>query len=332
MSKSAGNGVDPADVMKKSGADVLRLWVASVDYSQDVNIGDEILQRTSEAYRRIRNTFRFLLGNLDDFDYRTDAVHEWDSLAPIDRWALARTRQLLHEVESAYVNYKFHLVYRTVYEYIINDLSAIYMDVCKDRLYSEAPGSLARRSAQTVLMNVLETLVRVLAPILSFTTDEVWESYPQGLRYEGGHASNVQLAGWPEDSDFLPNASQTQEALIMGDFDTILEVRDVVTKALEDARGEKLINKSQEATVKVTAPQDVLDVIERYDEAVFEELFIVATVEFGVGTAIEAEVGVSDLEKCPRCWNYRTLGGNDKHPEVCERCAEALEAIGYEEA
>lgn len=332
MSKSAGNGIDPSDVMKKSGADVLRLWVASVDYSQDVNIGDEILQRTSEAYRRIRNTFRFLLGNLNDFDYRSDRISEWKSLAPIDRWALARTRQLLHEVEASYKSYKFHLVYRTVYEYIINDLSAVYMDVCKDRLYSEIADSPARRSAQTVLMNVLEVLVRVMAPILSFTTDEVWESYPPGLRYESGHVSSVQLAGWPKDSDFLPHASRDEDDAIIRDFEIILEVRDVVTKALENARNEKLINKSQEAIVDVTVPQEVLPLVSKYDTAVFEELFIVSEVNFASGNSIEVKIGVSSLEKCPRCWNYRTLGDNKKYPEVCARCAEALEALAYEEA
>ncbi|MEG0759044.1 MAG: isoleucine--tRNA ligase, partial [Raoultibacter sp.] len=168
MSKSAGNGVDPAEVMAKSGADVLRLWVASVDYSQDVNIGDEILDRTSEAYRRIRNTFRFLLGNLSDFDDTTDAVSNWSDLSPIDQWMLAKARALLTEIEAAYDSYKFHYVYRNVYEFVVNDLSAVYMDACKDRLYSEAPDSPLRRSAQTVILNVLEMLVRTLSPILSF--------------------------------------------------------------------------------------------------------------------------------------------------------------------
>ena len=167
MSKSLGNGVDPAEVMAKSGADVLRLWVASVDYSQDVSISDEILQRTSEAYRRIRNTFRFLLGSLDDFDDQKDAVSDWNALEPLDQWAMVRTKHLLDDVSAAYDAYKFHYVYRAVYDYIVNDLSAVYMDATKDRLYSEAPDSPRRRAVQTVLMNILEVLVRVLAPVLS---------------------------------------------------------------------------------------------------------------------------------------------------------------------
>lgn len=328
MSKSAGNGIDPADVMKKSGADVLRLWVASVDYSQDVNIGDEVLQRTSEAYRRIRNTFRFLLGNLNDFNWDEHAVTEWDNLAPVDQWALVGIQNLLRDVEKSYDEYKFHAVYRSVYEYIINDLSAIYMDVSKDRLYSEAPDSPARRSAQTVLLNVLEVLVRILAPILSFTTDEVWEAYPEGLS-GSQHAMNVQLAGWPEESDFLPTTSADVKMQIEKDFEVVLEVREVVMKALELARGEKVINKSQEATVAVTAPKEVLSVLLSYGEGVLEDLFIVSKVTFAEGAEITAEIGISDLEKCPRCWNYRQLGGNANYADVCERCGNVLELLGF---
>ena len=230
MSKSLGNGVDPAEVMAKSGADVLRLWVASVDYSQDVSISDEILQRTSEAYRRIRNTFRFLLGSLDDFDDQKDAVSDWNALEPLDQWAMVRTKHLLDDVSAAYDAYKFHYVYRAVYDYIVNDLSAVYMDATKDRLYSEAPDSPRRRAVQTVLMNILEVLVRVLAPVLSFTTDEVWEHYPQAMRERAGRPTNVQLAGWPKASDFAPAIPADGER-VSEDFGVIMGVREVVTKA-----------------------------------------------------------------------------------------------------
>ena len=331
MSKSLGNGVDPAEVMEKSGADVLRLWVASVDYSQDVSISDEILQRTSEAYRRIRNTFRFLLGSLDDFDDTKHAVKDWEALEPIDRWAMVRTQHLLADVEAAYDAYRFHYVYRAVYDYIVNDLSAVYMDATKDRVYSEAPDSPRRRAAQTVLMNILEVLVRVLAPVLSFTTDEVWEHYPLAMREREGRPSNVQLAGWPEPSDFLPAVPAAEGERAAEDFGVILGVREIVTKALEDARGEKTVNKSQEAAVTVTAPRSVLDVLERYDAAVFEELFIVASVAFEEGEELTATVAKTEAEKCPRCWNYRTLGGNPNHPDVCERCGDVLDALGFAE-
>jgi len=331
MSKSAGNGVDPADVMKQSGADVLRLWVASVDYSQDVNIGDEILKRTSEAYRRIRNTFRFLLGSLDDFDCRVHAVRDWDALPAIDQWAMTRINRLLHEVEAAYDDYKFHLVYRGVYDYIVNDLSAVYMDVCKDRLYSEAADSQLRRSAQTVLVNILEVLVRVLAPILSFTADEVWESYPEGLRADEGHATSVQLAGWPDDGDFLPQIPPAAASALACGFEAVLEVREAVTKALEDARNDKRLSKSQEATVSVSAPAALLEVLCAFDPAMYEELFIVAQVSFSEADELAVEVGLSSDEKCPRCWNYRVLGGNAGHPAVCGRCGDVLDAIGFVE-
>ncbi len=194
MSKSLGNGIDPVEMCEKFGADVLRLWVSSCDYSQDVSISDGILKQVSDAYRRFRNTFRFLLGNLDDFG-PADFV-DWDDLEPIDQWQMVRTLQLLSEVEAAYEALKFNAVYRALYEYV-NDLSAVYMDVTKDRLYAEAPASPRRRAVQTVLMNILEVLVRVMSPILSFTTDEVWDCYPPAWREEEGRPVSVQLAGWP---------------------------------------------------------------------------------------------------------------------------------------
>lgn len=331
MSKSLGNGIDPAEVTGTSGADVLRLWVSSVDYSQDVSISDEILQRTSEAYRRIRNTFRFLLGSLGDFDDSADAVTSWDELAPIDRWMMGRTAALLDEVTAAYDAYRFHYVYRAVYDFIVNDLSAVYMDACKDRLYSEAPNSVLRRSAQTVLMNVLEVLVRVLSPILSFTTDEVWEHYPLASRNRAGRPEFVQLAGWPTGDDFMPALPEDNGLSAVEQFSVALAVREAVTKALEEARTNKIINKSQEASVAVTAPQDMLDALAGYDEAVFEELFIVSSVSFVVGDELAVEIGVAEGEKCPRCWNYRELGGNAAHPDVCVRCGDALDAIGFVE-
>ena len=332
MSKSAGNGIDPADVMAKSGADVLRLWVASVDYSQDVNIGDEILDRTSEAYRRIRNTMRFILGSLSDFNDLEHSVKEWDALEPIDQWAMVRLWQLLGDVERAYDEYKFHVVYRTVYDYVVNDLSAVYMDATKDRVYAEAPDSPRRRAAQTVLMNIIEVLVRVLAPVLSFTTDEVWEHYPEAIRNRAGRPANVQLAGWPEKSDFLPALPDAASAKALADdFAVLLEVREVVTKALEEARGAGLVKKSQEAAISVSLPADMLAVASAYDAAVFEELFIVSEVSFAEGEELACAVTPASGEKCPRCWNYRTLGGNPNHPDVCERCGDVLDAIGFTE-
>nr|WP_194950463.1 isoleucine--tRNA ligase [Parvibacter caecicola] len=327
MSKSLGNGVDPEEVMSTFGADVLRLWVSSVDYSQDVSISDNILKQVSDAYRRIRNTFRFLLGNLDDFDFERDAVTNFDDLEPFDRYVMVQLADLVKEVENAYETYRFNGVYRAIYDFA-NELSAVYMDEAKDRLYAEAPNSPRRRAVQTVLMNVLEALVRLVAPILSFTADEVWECYPPAERNREGRPFSAQLAGWPHVRDFVPALpdAQAQEQL-RADFAQIMAVRDVVTKALEDARTAKVINKSQEAAIALTAPADVAQLLERYGLPMLEELFIVATVRVEEGDQLSAAVSVAEGEKCPRCWNIRALGGNPSHPDVCERCGDALDAL-----
>ena len=328
MSKSLGNTIDPNEVNKKLGAEVLRMWTSSVDYSQDVSIGDEILQRTSDTYRKFRNTFRFLLGNIDDFNDATDAV-SWDGLEPIDQYMMAKTAAMLDEVTKAYDEYRFHGVYRAAYDFV-NDLSNVYMDVAKDRLYSEAPESPRRRAVQTVLMNILEVLVRVLTPVLTFTTEEVWQNYPAAIRERQGREESVQLASWPTRVGFVP-ALPSDTAQLESQWATIMEVRDVVTKALEDARGQKVIKKSQEAAVKVTVPSASLAVLRSYVPGVFEELFIVATVEFQEGPELSCEVLAAEGEKCPRCWNFRELGGNANHPCVCQRCGDALDVIGFTE-
>ena len=326
MSKSLGNGIDPGEMCDKFGADVLRLWVSSCDYSQDVSISENILKQVSDAYRRFRNTFRFLLGNLDDFT-PDDFVGDWDALEPLDQWALVRLSQLLADVEASYESYRFNSAYRALYDYV-NDISAVYMDVTKDRLYAEAPASLRRRAVQTVLMNILEVLVRVMAPILSFTTDEVWECYPPAFRDIEGREASVQLAGWPTARDFVP-ALPADAGAQVATMEEMMAVREVVTKALEEARNEKIIGKSQEASLTVTAPAALVATAGSFDPSVFEELFIVASVQFveGDGDEITAAVAVAEGEKCPRCWNIRELGGNPDHPDVCERCGDALDAI-----
>ncbi|MEE0706756.1 MAG: class I tRNA ligase family protein, partial [Adlercreutzia sp.] len=329
MSKSLGNGIDPVEMCDKFGADVLRLWVSSCDYSQDVSISEGILKQVSDAYRRFRNTFRFLLGNLNDFGPE-NVVASWDELEPLDQWALVRLTEVLAEVEAGYENYRYNGVYRTLYEYV-NELSSVYMDVTKDRLYAEAPNSPRRRAVQTVLMNILEVLVRVMSPILSFTTDEVWECYPPAFRNLPGREESVQLAGWPALRYFAPALPADAGAQVAA-FGEMMAVREVVTKALEDARNDKIIGKSQEAALVVTAPAGVVATASAFDPAVFEELFIVASVTFqeGPDEEVTVEVSVAEGEKCPRCWNIRTLGGNEHHPDVCERCGNALDALGFE--
>lgn len=329
MSKSLGNGIDPSEVCDSFGADVLRLWVSSVDYSQDVSISKNILKQVSDAYRRIRNTFRFLLGNLFDFDANEDAISDFSRLEPIDQYMLIKTAKLLEDVEEAYSSYKFNSVYRSVYDFV-NDLSAVYMDVAKDRLYSESANSPRRRAVQTVLMNIIDVLVRVLAPILSFTCDEVWEYYPEGMRLEPEHPFSVQLAGWPERSDFMPQLPDKEASNeIYEIFEQVMDVRDSVTKALEESRDKGVINKSQEADVSLTVPQALLQKLESIGLDALAELFIVSQVKLDNavddGDEVLVEITPSELQKCERCWNYREIGIVDGYPDVCERCSEVIE-------
>jgi isoleucyl-tRNA synthetase len=327
MSKSLGNGVDPDAIYDKYGADVLRLWVGSQDSSQDVSISDNIIEQLADAYRRIRNTFRFLLSNLYDFDSLTDKVG-YDEMCEADRWALASLASCMAAIDEAYEHNRFHQAYRAVYDYIVTDLSAVYLDAAKDRLYSDASNGLGRRSAQTVLAAILGALVRQLAPILSFTCDEVWEFYPKGLRQgkSGSHASSVFLDAWPRFEDVAPALPEGQLEALLAGYSRVKELRDQVTRALEEARLAKLIGKSQEARVLLSVPAGMLDGLSQLAHGTLEELFIVAEVVLsasggeGVEVAVEAAAG----EKCPRCWNVRELGGDAGHPEVCPRCAAVL--------
>lgn len=311
MSKSLGNVISPLDIIKKSGADIIRLWVASADYGQDVSVSDEILDRTSEAYRRIRNTFRFLLSNL--YDYDPAGAVAWDEMPELDRFALAHLDEVLGKVTKHYDEWRFHAVYRTLFDYV-GELSSVYLDVIKDRLYADAPGSLSRRSAQTVIAQILGVLVRVLAPVLTFTCEEVWDYLPAGLR----DADSVQLTAWP--SLQLPE----EAADVRGRWEVALEARQTVTASLEVARAEKVIGKSQEAAVVLSAPESMLGVLRGIGEPALAELFIVARVALKPGDEPAAEISVAEGEKCPRCWNVRELGIDPQHTEVCGRCAEVL--------
>ncbi len=236
----------------------------------------------------------------------------------------AKTAALLADVEAAYDALRFNGVYRAVYDFV-NDLSSVYMDVTKDRLYSEAPASSRRRAVQTVLMNVLEVLVRVMAPILSFTCDEVWECYPPASRGVAGRPDSVQLAGWPRAADFAPSFSADDAEQALRAFAPAIEAREAVTKALEEARAAKAINKSQEASIALTAPADALPALEAVGCEALADLFIVADVAVSEGDGYAAAVFPAAGAKCERCWNYRELGVADGHPDVCARCAEVLD-------
>jgi isoleucyl-tRNA synthetase len=313
MSKSLGNTISPLDVIEKSGADIIRLWVASADYGQDVNVSPEILERTGEAYRRIRNTFRFLLSNLADFEPANTVA--WDDLLELDRFALVQLADLVERVTGSYDEWRFHQVFHAVHGYCVTELSSFYLDVLKDRLYADARDSRARRSAQTVLAEVLLALVRLIAPVLSFTTEEVWQFMPASLR---GDAPSVQLAGWA--SVTVP---AEEAAALRAAYGVVLEVRDVVTKALEDARNAGTIGKSQEARLEIALPAEQAAVLAERGSSTLAEIFIVSEVSLGDASAITVTVAKSSGEKCPRCWNWRPLGDQG----VCDRCGEVLAGL-----
>ncbi len=312
MSKSLGNTISPLDVIAKSGADIIRLWAAAADYSQDVSISEDILARTSDAYRRMRNTFRFLLSNLND--YEPSMAVPWEDMPELDRYALVRLSDVVDRVTKAYDEWKFHQVYHTIFNYCVIDLSSFYLDVLKDRLYSDAADSVSRRSAQTVLAQMLQALVRLVAPVLTFTSEEVWQFMPEALR---GDAVSVQLAGWPRIDVPVAEAEALRSA-----YGTVLEVREEVTKALEDARNDKTVGKSQEARITLSAPAEILAPLEARGTEALAELFIVAGVELVEGE-LAVEVAPAVGEKCPRCWNHRELTASG----VCERCAGVLAGL-----
>jgi len=325
FSKSLGNGVDPVDIAKRLGGEIVRLWVASVDFREDVAASENLMQRVSDNYRKLRNTFRFLLGNLHDFTPSTDAVRDFAKLEPLDQYILARTAELDAKIRQAYDDFEFHRAYHALNEYINSDLSALYLDVLKDRLYTFAPNHPARRSAQTALWRIAESLTRLVAPILSFTADEVWQSLPK----VEGRESSVHVALFPDVAEIVPGSTKA----LLEDWQQLLAVRDEVLLSLEAARQAKLVGKGLDARVAIEASESVLSLLQRYEPSL-KELFNVSQVSLAhiehpngeTRVITEAAEGV----KCERCWNYTTDVGNDaRYPTVCLRCAEALDAIGY---
>jgi isoleucyl-tRNA synthetase len=320
FSKSLGNGVDPVDVAKRLGAEIVRLWVASVDFREDVAASENLMQRVSDNYRKLRNTLRFLLGNIHDFDPAKDAV-AFAAMEPLDQYILARTAELDAKIRSAYDDFEFHRAYHALNEFVNTDLSALYLDVLKDRLYTFAPNAPARRSAQTALWRIAEALTRLIAPILSFTADEVWGYLPK----VAGRESSVHLALFPDLADIVPGS----EAGLEKDWEQLLGVRSEVLAKLEVLRAEKVIGKSLEAVVRLSADSDGL--LRKYAIAL-PELFNVSEVELAGPSTSDGAVSVrrSDKPKCERCWRYvQEVGQDRRFPTVCLRCADALEAIGF---
>jgi isoleucyl-tRNA synthetase len=327
MSKSLGNVIAPQQVLKTLGADVIRLWVAASDYSGEIAISDNLLKRMADAYRRIRNTVRYLLGSLHGFDPGTDLVPAGQLLA-IDRWAVDSARALQEEIAAAYRSSQFHLVYQKVHNYAV-DLGALYLDVLKDRLYTMPPKSLGRRSAQTALLHIADALVRWIAPILSFTADEIWRLLP------GDRAGSVFAQAW----HVFPPAATTRGI----DWERLRAVRVAVSKVLEDLRGKGAIGQSLAAEVSLYAEEPLLSAL----KAPGEELrfwFITSRADVrpaadrpadalaaaleGVGT-VWIEARASAAPKCERCWHRRAeVGDNKDHPTLCGRCVENVAGAG----
>ncbi|MGC1783045.1 MAG: isoleucine--tRNA ligase [Acidobacteriaceae bacterium] len=323
LSKSTGGGVDPVQVAEQLGGDIIRLWVASVDFREDVVAGVPLMKRLAEdIYRKLRNTFRFLLGNLGDFNPATDAL-PFEQLQPLDQYMLARTAELTDKILRWYEQMEFHRVYHAINEFCTSDLSAMYLDVLKDRLYIFAPNNPARRSAQTAIWRITEALVRLTAPYLSFTAEEVWKY----LRAVKGRESSVHLALFPRPDELAP-ASAIE---LLADWDQLFFVRDEVLKSLEEARKEKRIGKALEAKVRLEIPASLEALVQKYQSSL-KELFNVSQVELQNTTSPDAllvETLPADGTKCARCWNYSVhVGENAQWPTVCDRCVAALEALG----
>jgi isoleucyl-tRNA synthetase len=317
MSKSAGNVIASEEVIDQLGADVLRLWVAGEDYRDDMKISNEILKRLADAYFRIRNTFRFLLGNLYDFDPEKDGV-PYHELEEIDRWALHQLQKLILKVREAYERFEFHVVYHSVQNFCAVEMSSLYFDILKDRLYTFSSRSKGRRSAQTALHEILKALTSLMAPILSFTAEEVWKYLPG----ESGKIESVHLTQFPEvKNEYLDETLNDR-------WERIWEIRFIVTKALEEARKEKKIGLSLDAQVRLHLPEKVYQFLQALKRDL-KSIFIVSSVTlFPVSKEekeVRAEVLRAEGEKCERCWNYDvTVGRNEEHRTICQRCVEAI--------
>jgi isoleucyl-tRNA synthetase len=328
FSKSLGNGVDPVDVANRLGGEIIRLWVASVDFREDVAASENLMQRVSDNYRKLRNTLRFLLSNLYDFDPATDAV-AWEAMQPLDQYILARTAELDAAVRKAYEQFEFHRAYQALNEFTNTDLSALYADVTKDRLYTLAPNSAQRRSAQAAMWRIAEAMTRLIAPILSFTADEVWEHLPK----VEGRAKSVHVALFPAVDEIVPGSVGAIEA----EWEKLLEVRALVMIELEALRLAKAIGKSLEATVRVIAAEGSVEAATLVKhESALAEFFNVSQASVQVvgatkdSAAVLIEASVAEGAKCGRCWRVvPDVGADERWPTVCARCADALEAIKF---
>ncbi|MGN0475425.1 MAG: isoleucine--tRNA ligase, partial [Acutalibacteraceae bacterium] len=327
MSKSLGNGILPSEIVNKYGADILRLWVASSDYQCDIKISNDILKQLSESYRKIRNTARFMISNLYDFNPDRDMVQMWQ-LTPIDRWAVMKLNELNKTCREAYDRYEFHQVYHSIIKFCVVDMSNFYLDVVKDRLYCDDKPGLSRRACQTVMYMILDAMTRLIAPILAYTSDEIWQFMPHTYTDVKG---SILYNDMP-----VPVSGVEVDEKFEADWDRIHAIRDDVQRALEVARKNKLIGKSLEAVVTLYCDGELKEFIESVKGSL-EDVFIVSGVKVESGTCDEnscdveglgVSVAVAEGAKCERCWKHTDdVGADNEHPTLCRRCAEVVKGL-----
>ena len=317
MSKSLGNGISPQEIVDEYGADILRLWVLSSDFKADVGVSKDILKQTSEVYRKIRNTARYILGNTSDFDPNNQVTY--NDLLEIDKWALLKLNRLVKVCTESFDKYDFHVAYHEINNFCVSDMSNFYLDIIKDRLYTSKANSIERRAAQTTMYIILDTLVRILAPIICFTAEEIWSFMKHA---DGENTESVMMTTYPTAIPEYDNKEIEEK------WNKIVELKEAVAKELEVARADKIIGHSLNAKVILTASK-------KYDfiQSVLSELkdvFIVSQVELNKdieeSNEVKIEIAIADGEKCERCWSYsKTVGQNEKHPTLCDRCAHNIE-------
>ena len=322
MSKSLGNTVAPQDIIKDYGADIVRLWVSSTDYKGDVRVSKEIIKHVSEVYRKIRNTIRYILGNTSDFDAESMKV-PFAEMEELDQWALMRLQELKKDVEKAYENYDFHVVHHAIHDFCTVDMSSFYLDIIKDRLYASKKDDKKRRSAQTAMYEILSDLIVMLAPILSFTMEEVY----QFMKKPAGAPESVLMLEWPKlHEEYLDKAK-------MEKWEHFIAIRGEITKVLENARREKTIGHSLDAKVDLYATGEAYELLKPLEKDLPTLLIVSqAAIHEGTDSGMKTErddltvaVAAAEGEKCERCWNYDpTVGKDPDHPTLCHRCIEVL--------
>jgi isoleucyl-tRNA synthetase len=324
MSKSLGNVTAPQDIIKDYGADILRLWVASSDYNEDIRISPQILARLAEAYRKIRNTARFILSNLYDFNPDTDKLG-WKNLKKIDKWILIKIRyRLLPSLKENFDNFEFYKAYKLIYDFCNEDLSMYYLDMVKGRFYTYAADSVERRAAQTAIYEVLNLLVRVTAPILAFTAEEIWQNMPKEKK--DSSSVSVHLLEWPVFQH--PQGPSADENIDFKNIEDIIALVPNAAKALEEKRAQGLIGSSFDAKIKIlTNKQDRYTLLQSLESDLCE-IFKVSSVAIDFAAynpEIAVEVFKAEGAKCVRCWNYSLqVGANGEHPLLCEKCLKAI--------